>query len=62
MALLARRGFQLTKWISNSAQVIVSIPEEERSGPVIDLSFNQPTIQPALGVNWDVVTMNLGLK
>jgi hypothetical protein len=30
--LLARGGFHLTKWISNSARVIQSVPEEERSG------------------------------
>jgi hypothetical protein len=61
-ALLARGGFHLTKWISNSAQVIASIPEEERSGPVKDLSFDQPTIQRALGVNWDVVNDEFGFK
>ncbi len=61
-ALLARGGFHLTKWISNSAQVIVSIPEEERSGPVKDLSFDQPTIQRAPGVNWDVVNDEFRFK
>jgi hypothetical protein len=53
--LLARGGFHLTKWISNSARVIQSVPEEERSGSMKDLNFDQPTIQRTLGVNWDVV-------
>jgi hypothetical protein len=61
-ALLASGGFHLTKWTSNSAQVIASIPEEERSGTVKDLSFEQPTIQRALGVNWDVVNDVFGFK
>ena len=53
--LLARGGFHLTKWISNSARVIQSVPEEERSGSVKYLNYDQPTIQRAIGVNWDVV-------
>jgi hypothetical protein len=31
------------------------VPEEERSGSMKDLNFDQPTIQRTLGVNWDVV-------
>jgi hypothetical protein len=39
MTLLARGGFHLTKWISNSSQVIQSVPEEERAGSVKDLNL-----------------------
>ena len=54
--LLSRGGFRLTKWVSNSAAVIESIPESERAGDVRDMNFVQSTIQQALGKNWDVVT------
>jgi hypothetical protein len=40
--LLARGGFHMTKWISNSARVIQSVLEEERSGSMKDLNFDQP--------------------
>ena len=39
--LLNRGGFRLTKWVSNSAKVIESVPEEERSRSVKDLNFDQ---------------------
>ena len=60
--LLSRGGFHLTKWASNSAVVIESIPESERAGGVKDLNFSQPTIQRALGTHWDVVTDEITFK
>ena len=60
--LLARGGFHLTKWVSNSAKVIASVPVEERSGSAKDLNFDQPNIQRALGVSWDVVSDEFTLK
>ena len=59
---LNRRGFRLKKWVSNSVKVIESVPEEERSGSVKDLNFDQPTVQRALGVNWDVVSNEFSFK
>ena len=52
----------LTKWVSNSAVVIESIPESERAGGVKDLNFSQPTIQRALEKHWDVVTDEITFK
>ena len=48
-------GFHLRKWVSNSPHVMMSIPEEERSGSIKDLNFDQPTIERALGSHWDVI-------
>ena len=59
---LNRGGFRLTKWVSNSAKVTESVSEEERSGSVKDLNFDQPTVQRALGVNWDVVSDEFSFK
>ena len=60
--LLARGGFHMTEWVSNSAPVVASVPEEERSGSVKDLNFDQPNIQRALGSNWDVVNDEFTFK
>ena len=60
--LLARGGFHLTKWVSNSTKVLESIPESERSGSVKNLNFDQPAVERALGVKWDIVTDEFGFK
>ena len=52
--LLDRGGFHLHKWVSNSPRVVMSIPEEERSVSIRELNFDQPTIERALGVRWDI--------
>ena len=54
--LLARGGCYVTKWTSNSATILVSIPTEERSETIKDLSFSKPTIEQALGVIWNVAS------
>ena len=52
--LLAKAGFRLTKWTSNSAEVLNSLPESERSTTVTSLDFCEPHLERALGVHWDV--------
>lgn len=49
--LLAKGGFRLTKWISNSCDVIQSVPVSERAGSVGELDL---PIERALGIQWDV--------
>ncbi|XP_068716993.1 uncharacterized protein [Montipora capricornis] len=60
--LLSKRGFRLTKWISNSRKVIDSIPLSEREGSVKDLLLDQLPIERALGVRWDVESDTFGFK
>ena len=50
--LLARGGFRLTKWLSNSRKVLESLPESERASIVRDLDFNNHvhSVERALGV------------
>ena len=53
--LLHRGGFRLTKWISNSREVIAQIPKGERAPDVQDIDIGEelPTGR-ALGVRWNI--------
>ena len=62
MKLVGRGGFHLTKWVSNSAKVVASVPIEERSGSAKDLNFDQPNLRRALGNSWDVVNDEFTFK
>ena len=50
--LLSRGGFRLTKWVSNSREVLEAIPKVERSKEVRKLGArkDEPHVQRALGV------------
>ena len=48
--LLKTGGFRLTKWLSNSRQVMESIPESERATSVKNLDLGHAPIERALGV------------
>ena len=62
--LLSKGGFHLTKWISNSKNVLNSVPEAERSPSVKDLNFDQNAVltERALDVQWNVNTDTLSFK
>ncbi|KAI2647225.1 Arginine--tRNA ligase [Labeo rohita] len=55
IAVCATGGFKLTKWVSNSRNVLASIPEEERSKKVrhLDLHRDELPMDSALGLQWD---------
>ena len=53
-SLLAVAGFRLTKWISNSRDVLSVIPEEQRARPNLDLDLDNLPVERTLGVQWDV--------
>ncbi|XP_013855697.1 uncharacterized protein LOC106511491, partial [Austrofundulus limnaeus] len=55
--LLKQGGFHLTKWTSNSPEVLKSIPEEEHANraPSLDLD-RDPSMERALGVLWDITS------
>ncbi|XP_014673951.1 PREDICTED: uncharacterized protein LOC106814170 [Priapulus caudatus] len=57
-AVLSHGGFHISKWISNSREVMNSIPASERAKEVKDLDLNQDIlpIDRALGVQWCVET------
>ena len=52
--LLSRGGFRLTKWVSNSREVLEAIPKVERSKEVRKLGArkDEPHVQRAFGVQW----------
>ena len=62
--LLSRGGFRLTKWISNSKEVIKSVPESERAPSVkdLDLDKNSALTERALGVQWNVQADTFSFK
>jgi len=55
-SLLAKGGFNLHKFISNSKEVIETIPKEQRASGIkeLDLSRDILPIEGALGVQWCV--------
>ena len=53
-SLLAEAGFNLTKWMSNSRDVLSVIPEKERARPNLDLDLDNLPVERTLGVQWDV--------
>ena len=54
--LLMKGGFHLTKWTSNSRELLTSIPKDERAKEVKDLDLDQDKlpIERALGIQWSV--------
>jgi len=54
MALLEKGGFRLTKWTSNSREVLASIPEDKRAQPTVNLDLDDLPIERALGVLWNI--------
>ncbi|XP_078357279.1 uncharacterized protein LOC144642164 [Oculina patagonica] len=60
--LLAKGGFKLTKWLSNSRKVIESLPESERAAQVKTLDFDKLPVERALGVQWNVASDQFGFS
>ena len=60
--LLARGGFKLTKWLSNSKKVIESLPESERAAQVKTLDFDKLPVERALGVQWNIASDQFGFS
>ena len=60
--ILARGGFRLTKWVSNSKDVLDSIPESERATSTKSIDFEGVVSERALGVHWNVVNDTFGFQ
>ena len=63
-SLLQRGGFRLTKWISNSHEVLESIPGSERVQGImkLDLWRDELPIERALGVQWRIESDKFGFN
>ena len=55
-SLLARGGFQLTKWMSNNREVLSAFPEDEHAPAIKNLDLKSECLPTdrALGIHWDV--------
>ena len=53
MKLLREGGFRLTKFASNSRELLASIPPASKANPKLDLDLDQLPLERALGVYWD---------
>lgn len=62
MDILSRGGFYLTKFTSNSKQVLSALPVERRSSPDLNLDLDELPIERALGVRWFVETDEIGFE
>ena len=61
-SLLKKDGFSLTKWLSNSREVMESVPKSEHATLAKDLDFDHTRIERALGVQWHVALDTFGFK
>lgn len=54
--LCNKGGFHLTKWVSNSRSVLLTIKEEERGKDIrsLDLDKEQLPVDRALGLQWSM--------
>lgn len=59
--ILAKGGCRLTKWISNSREVLLLIPESEWANVSLDLDQELLPVERALGVLWNVETDTFGV-
>ena len=55
-SILSKGGFRLTKWLSNSSEVLDCIPLVERAPSILslDLDKEDPPVQRTLGLKWDL--------
>ncbi|XP_023192327.1 uncharacterized protein LOC111609249 isoform X3 [Xiphophorus maculatus] len=56
--LCSKGGFMLSKWVSNSRTVLMSIPEERRAKEIknLDLDKDQLPVERVLGLQWSIET------
>ena len=61
-AMCAEGGFQLTKFLSNNKDVVVSIPEGESRKGLQDQELSLGTLptEKALGIHWNIEEGKLG--
>ena len=62
--LLAKGGFELTKWTSNCREIVASVSTDNRSKELshLDLAYNPLPNECALGLTWDTGTDTLSLR
>ena len=59
---LSEGGFRLTKWVSNDKQILKVLPSQEVSSTLVNLDFDDISIERALGILWNPVTQAFQIK
>ena len=62
ISTLPSYGFRLTKWISNSCEILNSLPKTEMSPILVSLNLPTPTAERALGMIWNINQDKLTFK
>ena len=60
--LCAKGGFNLTKFMSNTREVMAAIPLTKRADPSLGLNFDKLPVDRALGVRWHMESDAFGFK
>lgn len=60
--LLKEGGYNLTKFMSNSREVLASIPPHQRAKPELNLDLDELVLERALGLHWYPETDTLQFK
>ena len=60
--VLERGGFHLRKFMSNSKNVLASIPAKRRASPELNLELDELPVERTLGVCWFVESDELGFE
>ena len=50
---LSERGFRLTRWLFNDQQIVKAISSQEVSSTLINLYFDDVSIERSLGILWN---------
>jgi hypothetical protein len=53
-AIVGDGGFHIRGWLSNSLEVMMSVPESVRAAAVVDLDFDKSPVNRTLGMEWNV--------
>jgi hypothetical protein len=61
-SLCKKGGFRLTKWVSNSRDVLKNIEVQDRAKGLTELDFDKFPTERALGVLWNVETDNIEFR
>ena len=59
---LSEGEFHLKKWVSNDQQILKALPSQEVSSTLINLDFDDISIERALGILWNPGTDPLQIK
>ena len=54
ISILQKGGFKLTKFLSNSKELLELLPESLLAHPLSHLNLNEDQLERTLGIKWDI--------